>query len=115
MELWIRSQDGKIISKETELCIRDGVDNGRVYKSEEELKKERWEIWGYYHLLGCYGSEERALQIIDEVYTMLRPVTVYNASTPIIENLSDGVVSIKQDTNMIMQKFDYITYQMPKE
>ena len=108
MELWIRSQDGKIISKETELWIRDGVENGRVYKSEEELKKERWEIWGYYHLLGCYESEERALEILDEIQTA---ITYCSCNLP--EEIEEIKKKIKSAIVMNLRT-NGMVYKMPE-
>ena len=64
MELWIRSQDKKLLMKSTELRYNQKKENHSILAYDTK---------GDYRLLGIYKSKERALEILDEIQKLLRP------------------------------------------
>lgn len=60
MELWIRSQD-------KERLIR--ADNLHILKSDK--RKPTYRINSLYHSLGAYETKERALEVLNEIQSIL--------------------------------------------
>lgn len=58
MELWIRSQDKKLLMKSTEL---------RYNQKKEDYSILAYDTKGNYRLLGIYKSKERALEVLDGI------------------------------------------------
>ena len=67
MELWIRSQDKKLLMKSTEL---------RYNQKKEDYSILAYDTKGDYRLLGIYKSKERALEVLDEIQEILETRTV---------------------------------------
>lgn len=73
MELWIRSTAKTNLLQVRFLTIMDG---------KTFYKKDEWEFKGYticncteqgnYEILGTYKTKERALEVLDEIQTILR-------------------------------------------
>ena len=71
MELWIRSQDKKLLMKSTEL---------RYNQKKEDYSILAYDTKGDYRLLGIYKSKERALEVLDEIQDLLQNAYVGNAN-----------------------------------
>ena len=88
MNLWIRSQDGKRLCLAENLYIYDNIRYKEV--KEKEIVKNivgqyieniitkqvvdeyiSCEIWGSNHLLGTYNTQERALEVLDEIQDII--------------------------------------------
>lgn len=75
MELWIRSQDREKLLK----CNNIAITNNIVDKIDI-IKFEGYKIVGYfdknteYENLGTYKTKERALEVLDEIQNLLRPI-----------------------------------------
>ena len=76
--------------------------------------------FGYIHHssinIGVYKSKERALEIIDEIQNILKPIIInkqIKSDGMLADGLSDGVLHT-YDVNEIQELSTYV-YEMPKE
>ena len=103
MELWIRSQDRTTLMKVDRLDIE--YSNG-LYLIKSD---------GFVTLLANYKSEERALEVLDEIQNILKPIIKikyeYDDSQPIMNG--EWLKSLKEE-NKIEELSTYV-YEMPKE
>ena len=95
MELWIRSQDKKFIVK-----VNNGIFINK-YCGQGHIN-------GYEITCGCGGSlgtysEERALEVLDEIQSILMPISEYKQE---VDNIIINYRNININT--------YV-YEMPKE
>lgn len=88
MELWIRSQNRSQLTKITGLLLLDKEIRG--FTNTE-----------YFYELGIYKTEERALEVLDEIQKLLMPIAEYKLESP--------ALTIKYEN------IDKIVYEMPKE
>ena len=98
MELWIRSQDKKMLEKINGFEIVDG---------------STIQVNGFHY--GTYKKKERALEVIDEIQSILKPVITYTQKEPIKSDLGQGIYQIKQDVDLKIQQVSTYVYEMPKE
>lgn len=99
MELWIRSQDKTTLTKTETLVIEDNM------------------IVDYYQkriVLGEYKSEERALEVLDEIDDILKPRMVLTKLGDIVTKTCDGTIYSKPNEYDIKEMSTYV-YQMPKD
>lgn len=104
MELWIRSQKGANLIKIDNLLI-EGFDNSIETRIND----------GYYEL-GTYETNERALEVLDEIQNI---ITSSVSCTPIIEDKtkpSDKQKRYEIEKYVItFDQLNVIVYQMPEE
>lgn len=106
MDLWIRSQDGKLLKKAETLWILE--------------YEERAEICHEWTTFGIYKTKERALQILDEIQNILQPIVIYHEPKLDYNNLIDAMskdvcLHTTQQVEMELKQVGQIVYQMPKE
>ena len=113
MDLWIRSQDGKLLKKADTLWI-------------EEYEK-RVEICHGWTTFGIYKTKERALQILDEIQDKLKnkylakvnPMVQYNDFERIIKQYEEfngiDLIGSNQMIDITPINRDVLVYEMPKE
>jgi hypothetical protein len=82
--MWIRSQDLAILVKANEICIENKTN-----------------IWAEGYLIGKYSTEEKALDVLDEIKDAIEDTFYYN-----IENLGCGSYALKKGCEI---------YQMPQD
>ena len=103
MELWIRSQDRTILRKVDTIGIVEGRD---FWSIDENLTVS----------FGKYKTKERALEVLDEIQSLLQPTIEYK---PIVQeeyNLEyEYKHFVKVDDNMEIKELSTFVYQMPKE
>lgn len=111
MELWIRSQDRKSIVKPTGILLENPLNSGetgiRGYFSNHSFK-----------MLGYYKTEQRALEVLDEIQDILKPKYILDTSS--IKPDGDfyeenGVIFQKYNANARIEELSTFVYQMPKE
>lgn len=117
MELWIRSQDKKRLTK-----IED------VYMVEDEDGKDNILSFPKYYIgntlvghLGVYKSKERALEVLDEIQNILEPLLIVKNCTNKEEkqkasemcNISD-FIGTSNDCDIHLLSNTYV-YEMPIE
>lgn len=109
MELWIRSQDKKILEKYEDLF-------SAYYSS-----KKSYAICSHKNMvtLGLYKTEKRTLEILDEIQNMIKPTLI---NTEYHSEIKEGVDKSSFDIVMTPNedKITYIqpnvvVYEMPKE
>lgn len=114
MELWIRSQDKKILTKINNLWIMDNQIWMEV-PFYENHKKIGLTITGNNHKLAEYKSKERALEVLDEIQNILKPTLIFQ-NCEVDTNILDEIrkVGAVVDDSKIKQ-FDTYVYEMPQE
>lgn len=114
MELWIRSQD-----KEVLLNIK-GIQY-QNYKLVENETVEANILIGFYNyydneILGEYETKERAIEILDEIQSLLQPTIEYK---PIVQEEYNPAYEykhfVKVDDNMEIKELSTFVYQMPEK
>lgn len=102
MELWIRSQDKMNLVKIKQISI-NYRDNRQIIAN---YIPEAYENAGeYYELLGTYKTKERALEVLDEIHSILQ----INAGFDIYSKLGGF-------SNGFNEKYNFVpVYEMPKE
>ena len=104
MDLWIRSQNGEVLTK----CNCLGL---------EEQSGSKWSVLNYdglefYQYLGAYDYE-RALEVLDEIQNILKPKIIVKSGKPVAETL-DGVV-YKTPDEVEIKVLSVVVYEMPEE
>lgn len=69
MELWIRSQDKRILQKIDNIYLDANYGNKRICNYVDDYKTE----------LGTYKTKERALEVLDEIQDLLQNAYIGNA------------------------------------
>lgn len=100
MELWIRSQDKRILQKVDNVYLNANYDNRRICTNDSR---------DYESDLGEYKTKERALEILDEIQNIIRGK--YAVSLDMKAAFSKDI-SQKEAEQMLMQM---AVYEMPKE
>ena len=114
MELWIRSQDRTDLVKVNALWV---IEN-QIWMEVpfyENHKKIGLTITGHNHQLAEYKTKERALEVLDEIQSLLRPTFKinyeYDDSQPIIDG--EWLKSLKAESKI--EELSCYVYEMPKE
>ncbi len=109
MELWIRSQDKKHLIK----C--DGL---YINKSDNGIKKT-YKIMIDFIDLGIYKTEERAIEVLNEIQNMIKPIlinTEYHSEIKQgINNLSFDVIMQPVEDKITYIQSNVVIYEMPEE
>ena len=104
MELWIRSQDKTTLIRSYEIYISEYGKGSYVIRAKKTS-----------HILGAYKTMERALEVLDEIQNILKPIIKikyeYDDSQPIMNG--EWLKSLKEE-NKIEELSTYV-YEMPKE
>ena len=103
MELWIRSQDKTTLIRSYEIYVSEQC-NCYLIRAKRTS-----------HILGSYKTFERALEVLDEIQNILKPIIKikyeYDDSQPIMNG--EWLKSLKEE-NKIEELSTYV-YEMPKE
>lgn len=116
MELWIRSTAKTNLLQVRFLTIMEG---------KTFYKKNEWEYKGYticnvapngnYALLGTYKTKERALEVLDEIQSLLQLKMEYKQIAQEEYNtLHQYKNFVKIDGNMEIKELSTFVYQMPE-
>lgn len=111
MELWIRSQSKMSLVDAGNLVIFDIDENWVICKLNSSLSIN------YRIELGTYKSKERALEILDEIQSILMPKCIINSkymkfSKPYEEN---GIVLMDCNADVRLEQLSTYVYEMPEE
>ena len=113
MELWIRSQDKINLVKIRQISLN--------YSNKKQIianyTPELYENSGvYYELLGTYKTKERAIEILDEIQSLLQPTIEYK---PIVQEEYNPAYTykhfVKVDDNIEIKELSTFVYQMPED
>ena len=100
MELWIKSQNKKVLMKVSTLEMLE--DNNSIYTTYLDKVVK----------LGTYKTKERALEVLDEIQQILVPK--FKLIKGKIEGSFDGTIFKSLDKGEIQQMSCYV-YEMPEE
>ena len=119
MDLWIRSQNRRKILKCNIVEIR-----GKSINQINFIVFEDYEIVGYFddnighEILGAYETEERALEVLDEIQDILKPKYILDASSIKPDGNfyeEDGMIFQKYNANAEIKELSTFVYQMPEK
>ena len=108
MELWIRSQNKKTLVKSDYIIIMwfpfhysiVGYLNGKIK----------------HKILGSYKTKERAIEVLDEIQSLLQPTIEYK---PIVQEEYNPAYTykhfVKVDDNIEIKELSTFVYQMPEK
>ena len=97
MELWIRSQDKRVLQKVDNVYLNANYDNRRICTIDSR---------DYESDLGEYKTKERALEVLDEIQNLLNPHTKLIGNKD-FEGNDIKVYGVEYIRNYV--------YEMPKE
>lgn len=104
MELWVRSQDKKILLKVNELEIEVNT----IIAFDENK----------YQCLGAYKSKQRALEILDEIQNILKPKYILDSSSIKLDGdswVENGMILQKYNANAKIEELSTYVYEMPED
>ena len=115
MDLWIRSQDKKFFSKQYSLYLTSSDEKYRIYDTITYIS------------LGDYKSEERALEVLDEIQNKIKGSFMIKAKTDVPDDIFSSAKSYFERENDIKiitgdNNFDILplninsdVYEMPQD
>ena len=101
MELWVRSQDKKCLIKINLIEYETGA-----------MLKGATDIDDNYHILGKYKTKERALEVLDEIQKILKPM-IYTEKGKIVGMIDNEFIKEKDKAEVI--ELSTYVYEMPNE
>lgn len=114
MELWIRSQDKMNLVKIRQIGL-NYQNNKQIianYIHDFYPNSEK-----YYELLGFYETKERALEVLDEIEKLIKPITIFQncqVDKSTIEKIKEtGYCVVNNDARV--EQISQVFYQMPEE
>ena len=109
MNLWVRNQDKTILQKVDNLLISDGYNAGGTFNIYTNSLPAQ-------NVLGRYKTKERAIEILDEIQSLLQPTIEYK---PIVQEEYNPSYTykhfVKVDDNIEIKELSTFVYQMPAE
>ena len=112
MELWVRSQDKMNLVKVRQINVNYQDNKQIIANYIPDFYPNSGE---YYELLGTYKTKERALEVLDEIQSLLQPTIEYK---PIVQEEYNPAYTykhfVKVDDNMEIKEFSTFVYQMPE-
>lgn len=108
MELWIRSQDRRILQKIDNIFLDANYDNKRICNYDNDSKTE----------LGTYETKERALEVLEEIQNILKPKYILDTSSIKPDGNfyeENGMIFQKYNANARIEELSTFVYQMPEK
>ena len=114
MELWVRSQDKMNLVKIRQISL-NYQNNKQVIANYEPEQYENSSC--FYELLGTYKTQDRALEVLDEIQELIKPkqiITTYESEIKegINKSTFDVVMTPKIDNIQLIEPTTLI-YEMP--
>ena len=108
MNLWVRSQDKRILIKVDNIFLNANYDNKIISTYDGDGNTT----------LGEYKTKERAIEVLDEIQNILNPKYILNTSS--IKPDGDfyeenGVIFQNYDANAKIEELSTFVYQMPEK
>ena len=108
MNLWVRSQDKRILQKVDNIFLDANYENKRISTYDGNSSTT----------LGEYKTKERALEVLDEIQNILKPTIITTGyECKLKENIKDKM-SFNLDmipTKTEIQELSTVVYQMPED
>lgn len=106
MELWIRSQDKRILQKVDNIFLDANYEDKRISTYDGESIE-----------LGTYKTKERAIEVLDEIQNILKPKYILDSSSIRSDDdswVKNGIIMQKYNANVEIKELSTFVYQMPK-
>ncbi|MDD7754021.1 MAG: hypothetical protein PUJ51_05885 [Clostridiales bacterium] len=104
MNLWVRSQDKRILQKVDNIFLDANYENKRISTYDGDSVE-----------LGTYKTKERAIEVLDEIQMLLQPTIEYK---PIVQEEYNPAYKykhfVKVDDNIEIKELSTFVYQMPE-
>ena len=104
MNLWVRSQDKRILQKVDNIFLDANYENKRISTYDGDNIE-----------LGTYKTKERAIEVLDEIQSLLQPTIEYK---PIVQEEYNPSYTykhfVKVDDNIEIKELSTFVYQMPE-
>ena len=107
MELWIRSQDKTTLIRSYEIYIAEYGKDSYVIRAKRTS-----------HILGAYNSFERALEVLDEIQSILLPnikLITRNYTDEELKECSIKDLVMPPIEDVKIQELSTYVYEMPKD
>lgn len=105
MELWVRSQDKRILQKVDNIFLDANYENKRISTYDGDNVE-----------LGTYKTKERAIEVLDEINKLLIPKPIISTYNVEQAELLNGTVFIKPMLDDIkIESYTSYVYQMPEK
>ena len=105
MKLWVRSQDKRILQKVDNIFLDADYEDKRISTYDGDNVE-----------LGTYKTKERALEVLDEIQSLLQPTIEYK---PIVQEEYNPAYTykhfVKVDDNIEIKELSTFVYQMPED
>ena len=105
MNLWVRSQDKRILQKVDNIFLDANYENKRISTYDGDNIE-----------LGTYETKERAIEVLDEIQSLLQPTIEYK---PIVQEEYNPAYTykhfVKVDDNIEIKELSTFVYQMPED
>ena len=112
MNLWVRSQDKTNLVKIRQISLNYQNNKQIIANYIPELYENSGE---YYEILGTYKTKERAIEVLDEIQSLLQPTIEYK---PIVQEEYNPAYTykhfVKVDENIEIKELSTFVYQMPE-
>lgn len=104
MNLWVRSQDKRILQKVDNIFLDANYENKRISTYDGDNVE-----------LGTYKTKERAIEVLDEIQNILKPKMIVNTYKVEQAKLCDGTQFIQPmlDDIQVQNATTYV-YEMPE-
>lgn len=118
MDLWIRSQDKKDLINVSEYLSIEETNFSEDIEYVKNPNKRPFFIECGNCILGFYATEERALEVLDEIQNILKPKYILNASS--IKPNGDcyeknGEIYQDYSADARIEQLNIYVYEMPEE
>lgn len=106
MELWIRSQDKRILQKVDNIFLDANYENKKISTYDGESIE-----------LGTYKTKERAIEVLDEIQNILKPKYILDSSSirPGDSWVENGIIIQQYNANAEIKQLSTFVYQMPEK
>ena len=102
MNLWVRSQDKRILQKVDNIFLDANYEDKRICTYDGDNVE-----------LGTYKTKERALEVLDEIQNILKPQLIIKDSGKIIGSFEDTIV--REGATYELKELSTFVYKMPKD
>lgn len=106
MELWVRSQNKSKLIKVNSVYLPNPINANNFFPKI---------IANDGDYLGSYKTEERALEVLDEIQGLLKPKIIINGGKLTGDGFQDYKIQIKPSEVDISPYVSTLVYEMPEE
>lgn len=114
MNLWIRSQDKMNLVKIRQISLNYQNNKQIIANYIPDFYPNSGE---YYEFLGTYKTKERAIEVLDEIEKLIKPITIFQncqVDKSTIEKIKEiDYCMVNNDARL--EQISQVFYQMPED